>query len=85
MPQARISQDWPLKSGAFFAPFHPVGQSPTLAYAYNLHRAGAPAKFGCDQARNARAAASQTRGLTRISTSPPGFSRRTTAGSTSVS
>jgi len=22
---------WPMRFGAFFAPFHPVGQSPTLA------------------------------------------------------
>ena len=26
-----MALDWPLRFGAFFAPFHPVGQSPTLA------------------------------------------------------
>ena len=30
---------WPLRFGAFFAPFHPVGQSPTLALEYDLDRA----------------------------------------------
>ena len=29
---------WPLKFGAFYAPFHPVGQSPTLALEYDLER-----------------------------------------------
>ena len=27
---------WPMKFGAFFAPFHPIGQSPTLALEYDL-------------------------------------------------
>src|SRR5580693_6097564 len=29
---------WPLRFGAFYAPFHPVGQSPTLAIEYDLER-----------------------------------------------
>ena len=45
-----MPQDWPLKFGAFFAPFHPVGQSPTLAYEYDLDRAEWLDKFGYDEA-----------------------------------
>jgi limonene 1,2-monooxygenase len=44
-----MPQDWPLKFGAFFAPFHPVGQSPTLAYEYDLDRAEWLDKFGYDE------------------------------------
>ena len=44
-----MPQDRPLKFGAFFAPFHPVGQSPTLAYEYDLDRAVALDKFGYDE------------------------------------
>jgi limonene 1,2-monooxygenase len=40
---------WPLGFGAFFAPFHPVGQSPTLAYEYDLDRAVALDKLGYDE------------------------------------
>ena len=28
--------DWPLRFGIFLAPFHPVGQNPTLALEYDL-------------------------------------------------
>ena len=38
-----------LKFGAFFAPFHPVGQNPTLSYEYDLDRAVALDKFGFDE------------------------------------
>src|SRR5437870_3528965 len=30
------TQDWPLKFGIFLAPFHPVGQNPTLALQRDL-------------------------------------------------
>jgi limonene 1,2-monooxygenase len=40
---------WPLRFGAFFAPFHPVGQSPTLAIEYDLDRAVALDKLGYDE------------------------------------
>jgi limonene 1,2-monooxygenase len=40
---------WPLRFGAFFAPFHPVGQSPTLALEYDLDRAVALDKYGYDE------------------------------------
>jgi limonene 1,2-monooxygenase len=40
---------WPLGFGAFFAPFHPTGQSPTLAYEYDLERAAALDRFGFDE------------------------------------
>ncbi|HVT78134.1 MAG TPA: LLM class flavin-dependent oxidoreductase [Acidimicrobiales bacterium] len=44
-----MPQDRPLRFGAFFAPFHPVGQSPTLAYEYDLDRAEWLDKFGYDE------------------------------------
>ena len=28
----------PLRFGVFFAPFHPIGQNPTLALEYDLER-----------------------------------------------
>src|SRR5256885_9618627 len=31
-----VTQDWPLKFGIFLAPFHPVGQNPTLALQRDL-------------------------------------------------
>ena len=31
-----VTQDWPLKFGIFMAPFHPVGQNPTLALERDL-------------------------------------------------
>jgi len=40
---------WPLKFGAFFAPFHPVGQNPTQALEYDLDRAVALDKYGYDE------------------------------------
>ena len=40
---------WPLRFGAFFAPFHPVGQSPTQALEYDLDRAVALDRFGFDE------------------------------------
>src|SRR6476646_2072471 len=40
---------WPLGFGAFFAPCHPVGQSPTLAYEYDLDRAVALDRLGYDE------------------------------------
>jgi limonene 1,2-monooxygenase len=40
---------WPLRFGAFFAPFHPVGQSPTQALAYDLDRAVALDRYGFDE------------------------------------
>jgi limonene 1,2-monooxygenase len=42
--------DWPLRFGAFFAPFHPVGQSPTRALEYDLERVEALDRFGFDEA-----------------------------------
>src|SRR5918993_1292303 len=41
---------WPLRFGAFFAPFHPVGQNPTLALEYDLDRAVALDRLGYDEA-----------------------------------
>jgi limonene 1,2-monooxygenase len=40
---------WPLKFGAFFAPFHPVGQNPTLALEYDLDRAVELDRLGYDE------------------------------------
>src|SRR3977135_2623831 len=31
-----VTQDWPLQFGVFLAPFHPVGQNPTLALERDL-------------------------------------------------
>jgi limonene 1,2-monooxygenase len=39
-----------LRFGAFFAPFHPVGQSPTLALEYDLQRVVALDELGYDEA-----------------------------------
>ena len=39
----------PLRFGAFFAPFHPVGQSPTMALEYDLQRAEVLDRFGYDE------------------------------------
>ena len=41
---------WPLRFGAFFAPFHPVGQDPTLALEYDLERVVALDRLGYDEA-----------------------------------
>ena len=40
----------PLRFGAFFAPFHPVGQSPTLAIEYDLDRVVELDRLGYDEA-----------------------------------
>ena len=44
-----MSTTWPLRFGAFFAPFHPVGQSPTLALEYDLERTVALDRLGFDE------------------------------------
>jgi limonene 1,2-monooxygenase len=41
---------WPLRFGAFYAPFHPVGQSPTMALEYDLERVEALDRLGYDEA-----------------------------------
>ena len=41
---------WPLRFGVFYAPFHPVGQSPTLALEYDLDRVVALDRLGYDEA-----------------------------------
>ena len=41
---------WPLRFGAFYAPFHPVGQNPTLALEYDLDRVVALDALGYDEA-----------------------------------
>jgi limonene 1,2-monooxygenase len=38
-----------MRFGAFFAPFHPVGQNPTLALEYDLERAEALDRLGYDE------------------------------------
>jgi limonene 1,2-monooxygenase len=38
-----------LRFGAFFAPFHPVGQSPTVAYEYDLQRVEVLDQLGYDE------------------------------------
>lgn len=40
----------PLRFGVFFAPFHPVGQNPTLALEYDLERVEALDRLGYDEA-----------------------------------
>ena len=45
-----MSVDWPLNFGAFFAPFHPVGQNPTLALEYDLERVQELDRLGYDEA-----------------------------------
>lgn len=44
-----MALDWPLRLGAFFAPFHPVGQSPTLALEYDLDRTVELDRLGYDE------------------------------------
>ncbi len=41
---------WPLRFGVFYAPFHPVGQSPTLALEYDLERVVELDRLGYDEA-----------------------------------
>ncbi|WP_406690008.1 LLM class flavin-dependent oxidoreductase [Saccharopolyspora sp. ID03-671] len=40
----------PLNFGVFYAPFHPIGQDPTLALEYDLERVEALDRFGFDEA-----------------------------------
>ncbi|MDY7099815.1 MAG: LLM class flavin-dependent oxidoreductase [Actinomycetota bacterium] len=40
----------PLNFGVFYAPFHPVGQNPTLALSYDLERVEALDRLGFDEA-----------------------------------
>ncbi|MCE3551995.1 LLM class flavin-dependent oxidoreductase [Pseudonocardia sp. RS11V-5] len=40
----------PLNFGVFYAPFHPYGQDPTLAFEYDLERIEALDRFGYDEA-----------------------------------
>ena len=44
-----MAVDWPLRFGAFFAPFHPVGQSPTHALEYDLERTVELDRLGYDE------------------------------------
>jgi limonene 1,2-monooxygenase len=41
---------WPLRFGVFFAPFHALGQNPTLALQYDLERVEALDRYGFDEA-----------------------------------
>jgi limonene 1,2-monooxygenase len=45
-----VAQDWPLKFGIFMAPFHPVGQNPTLALERDLDLLVHLDKLGFDEA-----------------------------------
>src|SRR5258706_10359945 len=45
-----VTQDWPLKFGIFLAPFHPVGQNPTLALERDLALPVHPDRLGFDEA-----------------------------------
>ena len=44
-----MADDRPLRFGAFFAPFHPVGQNPTLALEYDLDRTVELDRLGYDE------------------------------------
>jgi limonene 1,2-monooxygenase len=44
-----VALDRPLRFGAFFAPFHPVGQNPTLAIEYDLQRTVELDRLGYDE------------------------------------
>ncbi|HET9609050.1 MAG TPA: LLM class flavin-dependent oxidoreductase [Acidimicrobiales bacterium] len=44
-----MAVDWPLRFGVFFAPFHPVGQNPTLALEYDLERTVELDRLGYDE------------------------------------
>src|SRR4051795_6038265 len=48
--KSRMPAPWPLNFGVFYAPFHPVGQDPTLALEYDLERVEALDRFGFDEA-----------------------------------
>ncbi len=45
-----MRSDWPLKFGIFMAPFHPVGQNPTLALERDLDLVAHLDKLGFDEA-----------------------------------
>src|SRR6188474_2350659 len=45
-----MRSDWPLKFGIFLAPFHPVGQNPTLALERDLELVVHLDKLGYDEA-----------------------------------
>src|SRR5256885_898829 len=45
-----VTQDWPLKFGIFLAPFHPVGQNPTLALQRDLDLIELLDELGYDEA-----------------------------------
>src|ERR671926_407738 len=45
-----MPQDRPLRFGVFYAPFHPVGQDPTLALEYDLERVAELDRLGYDEA-----------------------------------
>src|SRR5688500_13879820 len=45
-----MAQDWPLRFGIFLAPFHPVGQNPTLALERDLELIERLDQLGFDEA-----------------------------------
>src|SRR4051794_12043014 len=45
-----VTQDWPLRFGIFLAPFHPVGQNPTLALERDLELIVHLDRLGFDEA-----------------------------------
>src|SRR5437773_5174388 len=45
-----VTQDWPLQFGIFLAPFHPVGQNPTLALERDLQLIEHLDELGFDEA-----------------------------------
>jgi limonene 1,2-monooxygenase len=45
-----MAQDWPLRFGIFLAPFHPVGQNPTLALERDLELVERLDQLGFDEA-----------------------------------
>src|SRR3979490_2401037 len=45
-----VTQDWPLQFGIFLAPFHPVGQNPTLALERDLDLIAHLDSLGFDEA-----------------------------------
>ena len=45
-----VTQDWPLRFGIFLAPFHPVGQNPTLALERDLDLVAHLDSLGFDEA-----------------------------------
>src|ERR1043165_10115302 len=47
---SQMPAPWPLNFGVFYAPFHPVGQDPTLALEYDLERVVELDRLGFDEA-----------------------------------